>query len=267
LVLAPAERLVITHQNRLISIAAALLVALGGLALFGFVPTLMPDQRLEAMAALGGLVTLLIPALVDAVAVERRRRDPTRAAIVDDVRAVASSSSEKRRVESAGGSDDSIPPGAALVILAAVVAAAMHSTGCGSAIGTQARIASSLTITTRAAGEALDDARAEALDGVEHRTEGLGSEARLAALETEADHWRPVGEALDVVREALRTWVATLSLAQAAGDEGLLEPITRVVARVVELYARIAALARELGADVPEVPPEVMVIVRSIGGA
>ena len=159
-----------------------------------------------------------------------------------------------------------VPPGLALLVIAIVGSLTMH--GCGaSAIGTQARIASTVSIATRTAGDSIDAARTRALDDVEHRTEGRAPDVRIAALELEAAHWRPVGQALDAVRDLLRTWASAIALAHAAGgDASLLPPIGETVARAVQLYARIAALARELGADVPELPAEVLALATAVAG-
>jgi uncharacterized membrane protein len=46
------------------------------------------------VGACSGALMLLIPALIDASAVERRRRSPTKVAVVDDVRFPSSDESE-----------------------------------------------------------------------------------------------------------------------------------------------------------------------------
>jgi len=126
--------------------------------------------------------------------------------------------------------------------------------GCGaSAISVHARAALATAHVHRAAVTIVETARAESLDRVEaaHPVDPDHDEAVLA----ESARWRPALEALDAVAVAIRAWVDALDLARIAevGDVGLAE-LLPLGARVLALLARVAALARSLGAEVPEVP-------------
>lgn len=127
-------------------------------------------------------------------------------------------------------------------------------TGCGaSALATQARAAQVTAIATAVAGEVIDDARDRALDAVEEAHPVRGPE-RDAALDAEAARWRPAGQALDAIREILITWTAAIESARVLGEQGsaaIWPQVLALAGRAVALYARIADLARELGADVP----------------
>ena len=85
----------ISHQQRvtvLASLVALALVALGVLLYLGHDAT--------ELAAVSGALAVLMPALLDSIGVERRRRDPSVPALVDDVLAPPS---ERR---DAGQSDE-----------------------------------------------------------------------------------------------------------------------------------------------------------------
>lgn len=71
----------VTHQTRLFVIGALSLACIAGEVY------LMAQGRFGETESqvLGGLLAILIPAAVDAGAVERRRRDPTQPALLDDV--------------------------------------------------------------------------------------------------------------------------------------------------------------------------------------
>lgn len=158
----------------------------------------------------------------------------------------------------------------ALIGLAALVALAHMCTGCGaSAFSAHYRSATIVAGVHAAAGTVIDDARSSALDRVER--EHPTDPEHDAALEAEADRWRPVGAALDVARDAIGAWIDAVDLARAAGgDEGdLLAPLLALAARAVLLYERIAELAGSLGVDdLPPLPPFVRALAAStIGGA
>lgn len=148
----------------------------------------------------------------------------------------------------------------AIVLAIAVGTAALTCSGCGpGAIGAHARAALVVTHATGAAGEAVDAARGVALDRVEAAHPERGP-LRSLALDEEASRWRPAGQALDATRSALLAWVSAIALADAAGDDGseVLAGLLPLAARVVALYAQLAALAAELGAEgVPTLPPAV----------
>lgn len=139
---------------------------------------------------------------------------------------------------------------ALLVLFGALV----HLVGCGaSGLTTQARTAQIAAIATGGAGEVIDAARDRALDAVEEAHPQRGPE-RDAALDAEAERWRPAGQALDSLREALLTWIAAIEAARVVGEQGaaaLWPQVLALAARVVALYGRVADLARELGATVP----------------
>ena len=144
----------------------------------------------------------------------------------------------------------------ALGVLLLIVAAAYSAAtiGCGpGALGMQARAAQVTAIATGGAGEVIDAARDRALDAVEEAHPIRGPE-RDAALDAEAERWRPAGQALDAIRSALVTWIAAIEAARVVGEQGMAALWPQVLAlgaQVVGLYARIGDLARELGADVP----------------
>ena len=150
--------------------------------------------------------------------------------------------------------------GYALIVGAIAATAALLTCGCGaSAVQTHARAALVVSSVTSAAGEAVDAARDVALDRVEADHPTAGDE-RSEALDLEAARWRPAGQALDATRAALLAWVQAIALADAAGQEGgdVLSGLLPLAARVVALYAQVAALAVELGAEgVPVLPPAI----------
>lgn len=70
-----------SHHTRVLLIGA-----LFGVALLGQIVLMALGRFGETESAvLGGVTAVLLPALVDATAVERRRRDPNSTAIIDDV--------------------------------------------------------------------------------------------------------------------------------------------------------------------------------------
>ena len=77
----------------------------------------------------------------------------------------------------------------------------------------------------------------------------------------------PSGLKLFAVAVAIRAWVDALDLARLAevGDVGLVE-LLPLGARVLALLARVASLARSLGADVPEVPVWLEALLVGAGG-
>lgn len=72
----------VLHQQRLLAIAGLL-----GMCLIGLVLCLVTGVTEGTVVGVFGTgVTLLLPAFLDAAAVERRRRDPELSALPDDVR-------------------------------------------------------------------------------------------------------------------------------------------------------------------------------------
>lgn len=69
-----------THQLRLKLIAGALALVVVALVAGGAL-----GASIEVMTGLLGALGVLVPALVDANSVEKRRRDPKRTALPDDV--------------------------------------------------------------------------------------------------------------------------------------------------------------------------------------
>ena len=138
--------------------------------------------------------------------------------------------------------------------------------GCGaSAIRDHARAALATAHVHRAAVTVVEAARTEALDRVE-AAHPVDPEHDAAVL-VEAARWRPALEALDAAAVAIRAWVDALDLARLAevGDVGLVE-LLPLGARVLALLARVASLARSLGADVPEVPVWLEALLVGAGG-
>lgn len=143
----------------------------------------------------------------------------------------------------------------AAIALGAAGLAAMCS-GCGAgAVRTHATAALYTTHAVRVGGEAVDAARASALDDL-HEPD---------AIREEAARWEPIGAALDAVRETLAAWVDGIDLARIADDEGIgLAALLPLAARVLALYARAAALASSLDAELPALPPWLLAVA---GGA
>lgn len=78
----------IPHQLRLYAIGVLLALDVAALlaAHYGLPPELAADLRVAIESSLLGAGALLGPAMIDAIAIERRRRNPAIAAIEDDVR-------------------------------------------------------------------------------------------------------------------------------------------------------------------------------------
>ena len=124
-----------------------------------------------------------------------------------------------------------------LPILAAVAVVASLA-GCGaSAISTHARVATVVGMSLGEVRGVLVVARRADLDAVAERTEGLGREASLAAVEARASRWTPVFQGVEDARILVGTWIDALALALAAGGgEDMLGPVLRLAARAVQLY-------------------------------
>lgn len=138
--------------------------------------------------------------------------------------------------------------------------------GCGSPIQTAANAATIATEIVVTAGDEIDDARDRALDEVEAAHPDVGPE-RSAALDAEADRWRPVGLALDALRGVLLTWERAIVLAHAAGSDAMWPEILRLAARLALLYDTLINAAEELGLDgLPALPAEVRALARAFGG-
>jgi hypothetical protein len=144
-----------------------------------------------------------------------------------------------------------------LFVLAATALVLLLAAGCGKTAFENHYQAMTLTAGGfSVAGVAVDAARSEALDRVEaqHVTRGPG---RVAALEAEAAHWRPIGAALDGARSGLLAWAASVSLARAADeDEDLLPSLVEVLRRIVGLYSDAVRLAASLSppVELPALP-------------
>lgn len=82
---------------------------------------------------------------------------------------------------------------------------------------------------------------------------------RNAALDAEANRWRPAAAGLDTVRRTLTTWAEALDAARRAdaGDE-LFAALVPVVARLIQLYDDTARMLRALGVAAPELPALVL---------
>ena len=158
--------------------------------------------------------------------------------------------------------------GLAMRAWAVMLGALLSVAGCGSPIRSAARAGTLLASTHVAAGEQIDAARDRALDAVEAAHPEPGP-ARNAALDAEAANWQPVGLALDAMREALRSYAQSVTLAHAAGEgDALLPEIARLLARLVALYDAIERAAEEAGLEeIPRLPAEVRDLARAMGGA
>ena len=155
--------------------------------------------------------------------------------------------------------------GYALIVGAIAATAALLTCGCGaSAISQHARAAIVVTHAHLVAGEVADAARTAELDRAEaeHPTD---PEHDLAVTAV-AERWRPVGLALDAAAEALRTWVASLELARAAGGDSWLGEALAVAIRVLALYSQAVAVAADLGTELPALPASVTSLLGAAQG-
>lgn len=163
-----------------------------------------------------------------------------------------------------GSKRPSLPPGTGALLMLLVIAVS----GCGP--GAYAIHYRANTITSgshAAAGVMVDAARDEALDRVE-REHPTDPEHDLE-LDREAARWRPIGVALDAVKDAIKIWLDAIDSARAAGGDPaeLLGPLLSHAARVVLLYDRVVTQARELGVgDLPPLPESVRALVTAIAG-
>ena len=91
---------------------------------------------------------------------------------------------------------------------------------------------------------------------MERDTEGLGTPARLAAVEARAEQWRPALVSWEALRAATDAWISSIALAHAAGgDASLLLPALSLAGRVLALWAPLVDVLAMLGVhDVPELP-------------
>lgn len=139
----------------------------------------------------------------------------------------------------------------ALIALGAAIAAS----GCGtSALRTQTQTHLVTTGVVATAGETIDTARTEQLDAA-MEAHPPGPE-RNAALDEIHAAWRPVGAALDSIRDLLIAWAEGLELAAIANVRDLpWESFTHIIARIVLLYDDIARMTNSLGVEaLPELP-------------
>lgn len=155
-----------------------------------------------------------------------------------------------------------IRTGLVMLTVATLLGMVAYCTGCSSPIQAAARGGTLVTSIHLSAGEQIDAARGRALDAVPPGPE------HDSGLDAEAARWEPVGVALDAMREALRTYAQTVTLAFAAGNDGALLPeIARLLARLVGLYAAIVQAAEDLGVDdLPALPAEVRTLADALGG-
>lgn len=152
------------------------------------------------------------------------------------------------------------PPTAALAVVAVVVA------GCGSgAIGQHARAALALHHIHAASRVVIESSREADLDRVER--DYPTDPEHDAQLELAGARWRAVTVALDGAGEAIRGYGEAITLARIAnaGDVALVD-VLPLGARVVALLARVAALVRELGVELPPLPPWVTGLLAVAGG-
>lgn len=236
------------HRYRLYAIL--LLLALDAAALiaahYG-----VSEAQLEGLRPLidTGLATglaLLLPALGDALVVERRRRDPSMPALPDDIRDGEPATSIRR----------TRPPPLALLLFVLSL-----TSGCGaSALGLQADLVAVGGIATATADGIIVRARDRELDAIVDRArvecgaEGCSEErsvairAELAAAES---RWVPVLACRPPVVEALRSWADGIETAIRAATEALgLELVGALAERFVASYEALIGCVR---ANAPEV--------------
>ncbi|MDQ3171497.1 MAG: hypothetical protein M3Q55_15290 [Acidobacteriota bacterium] len=145
-------------------------------------------------------------------------------------------------------------PAAVIVMLAALAA---HCSGCGGALQTSAR---ALAITT------------VAVDGAEEATMGYaGIEFASCTVPTcPADverRFAPATVASASLRAALVTWDSSNAIAlQAGADDGVMQALLVAAARVVARWDSLVAALRQIGYELPPLPPMVRSLVASIGG-
>lgn len=131
-------------------------------------------------------------------------------------------------------------------IHAALAVALLLVAGCGaSGLTSQAQAIHVTAGTLGVAGDTIDAARAQDLDGATTQVE----------LRERAARWEPVGAALDTARTALLAWHEAVSVAALLERTDLdLSYFLGFVLRLVLAYEDVARLSRALGADVPPLP-------------
>lgn len=157
-----------------------------------------------------------------------------------------------------------IAGGIRVAIVLACLGAIAWLAGCDSPVRANAQAASLVAELHVTAGDEIDLARDRALDAVEEAHPNAGPE-RNAALDAEAQHWRPVGVALDTLRAAVLTWTEAIALAHASGSDLSLERILRLAARAVEMWDTLVLAAQEIGIDdLPRLPEAVRALARAV---
>lgn len=144
-------------------------------------------------------------------------------------------------------------PVALLVLVASV------TQGCGaSALSTQARAATIVSVGLSSVGHELHDERAQALDAC-HDTD---------CESTTASAWAPAVAAYESARTALTTWIDALDVARQAGepDGDVLGALFVAVSRLARQWNELATALRALNVDMPDLPPALAVLL-SAGGA
>jgi hypothetical protein len=150
-----------------------------------------------------------------------------------------------------------IPPsgGAALLILLACG----ELYGCGaSALSTQARAATIVSIGLGSVGQELGDERTTALDAC-HDTD---------CESTTTSAWAPAVAAYESARAAMTTWIDALDVARQAGepDGDVIGALFVAVSRLAREWNQLAAALRGVGVEVPDLPPAIVALLGA-GGA
>ena len=151
--------------------------------------------------------------------------------------------------------------------LAAVVLLSWLS-GCGSAIGAQARAATIAAVATQGAARVVGESAAlEARTTCPHDRYAPRSPELELCLAPVRARWAPADASIASVRATLAVWVEALEVARLAGDGAdLWEPLAIAAARFVSEYDALADVLRALGVDAPEMPRVVLDASVLIGG-
>jgi hypothetical protein len=151
-----------------------------------------------------------------------------------------------------------LPPAALALTL---VIACSTITGCGSAIGVQARAATVSAVATQGAARLVSDAaRAEAEHACPHSLYPPSSPEMATCLAPLRARWAPADAAIGSTRAALSAWVEALEIARMAGDgEDLWAPLMTAASRLMADWEALRLVLEPLGVELPALPASVIV--------
>lgn len=133
----------------------------------------------------------------------------------------------------------------ACAVWSAIAFAGIYLSGCGSTVGTHARIATVATVALEGADRAYDDA-------VRASMSACHDEACVSRVEADA---APAAGALDAVAASLQAYAEALELAMAADDgPSLGQALGVALGRLAGVWERLRAALGGMGVDVPALP-------------